>query len=85
MDFYFKKMNTKYDNGTVDYYLGEQQIHVNELIGNEVEFIYNGQINCTSCGKKTKTSFAQGFCYSCFINAKLNLDKKVLKYIELRK
>ncbi|MFT4695294.1 MAG: hypothetical protein ACI8RY_000450 [Urechidicola sp.] len=69
MDFYFKKMNTKYDNGTVDYYLGEQQIHVNELIGNEVEFIYNGQINCTSCGKKTKTSFAQGFCYSCFINA----------------
>ena len=34
MDFYFKKMDTKYDNGTVDYYLGEQQIHVNELIGN---------------------------------------------------
>jgi len=62
-------MNTSYDNDTVDYYLGEQQIHVNELIGSEVEFIYNGQINCTSCGKKTKTSFAQGFCYSCFINA----------------
>jgi hypothetical protein len=31
-------MNTSYDNDTVDYYLGEQQIHVNELIGNEIEF-----------------------------------------------
>ena len=69
MEFYFKKMNTSYDNDTVDYFLGEQQIHVNDLIGHEVEFNYSGQINCTSCGKKTKTSFAQGFCYSCFINA----------------
>ena len=69
MEFYFKKMNTSYDNDTVDYFLGEQQIHVNDLIGHEVEFNYSGQINCTACGKKTKTSFAQGFCYSCFINA----------------
>ena len=69
MEFYIKKMNTSYENDTVDYYLGEQQIHVNELIGNEIEFNFKGEINCTTCGKKTKTSFAQGFCYSCFINA----------------
>ena len=69
MDFYIKKMNTSYDNDTVDYYLGEQQIHVNELIGNEVEFKYGGEINCTVCGKKTKTSFGQGFCYNHFMNA----------------
>ncbi|MEN8928092.1 MAG: DUF2797 domain-containing protein [Flavobacteriales bacterium] len=69
MDFYIKKMNTSYDNDTVDYYLGEQQIHVNELIGNEIEFNYGGVINCTVCGKKTKTSFGQGFCYNHFINS----------------
>jgi hypothetical protein len=69
MKFHLKKMNTNYDNEVVDYYLGEQQIHVNELIGNEVEFKYSGEINCTACGKKTKTSFGQGFCYSCFMNA----------------
>ena len=69
MDFYIKKMNTSYDNDTVDYYLGEQQIHVNELIGNEIEFKYSGEINCTVCGKKTKTSFGQGFCYNHFMNS----------------
>ena len=33
-------MKTNYDNDVVDYYLGEEQIHVNELIGNEIEFNY---------------------------------------------
>lgn len=69
MNFYLKKMNTSYNNETVDYYLGENQLHVNELVGRDVEFNYSGEINCVACGKKTKTSFGQGFCYSCFMNA----------------
>ena len=62
MKFHIRKMNTNYDNEVVDYYLGEEQLHINELIGNEVEFVYSGDINCIVCGKKTKTSF--GFSLS---------------------
>src|SRR5680860_390816 len=30
---------------------------------------FTGKINCISCGKKTKTSFGQGFCYNCLQTA----------------
>jgi len=30
---------------------------------------FTGQINCISCGKITKTSFNQGFCYNCLQTA----------------
>ena len=30
---------------------------------------FTGQINCISCGKVTKKSFNQGFCYSCLQTA----------------
>jgi hypothetical protein len=26
---------------------------------------YLGAIHCTHCGRKTKTSFSQGYCYPC--------------------
>jgi hypothetical protein len=38
---------------------------MNEWIGSNIRLRFTGQINCISCGKKTKTSFNQGFCYSC--------------------
>ena len=46
--------------------IGDQQVNMNELIGQQIQFQFDGQINCIACGKKTKTSFGQGFCYSCF-------------------
>jgi hypothetical protein len=46
--------------------IGDQLVNMNELIGKQLLFQFDGQINCISCGKKTKTSFGQGFCYSCF-------------------
>jgi hypothetical protein len=46
--------------------IGEELIPMNPLIGKQIHFNYLGQINCIHCGKKTKTSFAQGYCYSCF-------------------
>lgn len=49
--------------------LGDELIEMNELIGREIELIYSGRINCISCGKKTKTSFGQGFCYKCLQTA----------------
>lgn len=55
----------------VEYFLpvGETEIPMNELIGKAISLKFTGQINCISCGKKTKTSFGQGFCYSCLQTA----------------
>ncbi|MEX1192182.1 MAG: DUF2797 domain-containing protein [Brumimicrobium sp.] len=47
----------------------EEEIIANELIGKEITFSFDGTIICKSCGRKTKTSFNQGFCYPCFKNA----------------
>jgi hypothetical protein len=49
--------------------IGEQQINMNALIGKDIKMNYEGQINCISCGKRTKTSFSQGFCYNCLQTA----------------
>ncbi|WP_423129492.1 DUF2797 domain-containing protein [Gaoshiqia sp. Z1-71] len=55
----------------IQYYLpvGDQQIDMNALLGKQISFRFDGQINCVACGKKTKTSFGQGFCYSCLQTA----------------
>ena len=45
--------------------LGEQQIDMNTLIGKVVRLEHLGQINCSHCGKATKKSYSQGFCYPC--------------------
>ncbi|MBF8723314.1 DUF2797 domain-containing protein [Pseudomonas guariconensis] len=45
--------------------LGEEQVPVNPLIGSTVRLEYLGAIHCTHCGKRTKTSFSQGYCYPC--------------------
>jgi len=47
----------------------ENTLHLNKGIGKQVVLNYLQQINCKRCGRKTKTSFAQGFCYPCFKNA----------------
>lgn len=55
----------------VQYFLpiGETEIEMNSLIGKEIKMNFAGQINCISCGKRTKTSFSQGFCYNCLQTA----------------
>lgn len=45
--------------------LGETELPMNELMGKPLSLRFTGQINCIACGKKTKTSFGQGFCYNC--------------------
>lgn len=55
----------------VQYYLPYEGglIHMNELIGKEIDLVFEGIINCMICGKKTKKSFGNGACYNCFMNA----------------
>lgn len=54
----------------VNYYLplSGNEIFMNELIGKPIEICYLDEINCISCGRKTYRSFAQGYCYPCFIS-----------------
>ncbi len=65
-----RKMRTEL-NEPVNYSLpiGDELIDMNALIGKEISMRFDGQINCISCGKKTKTSFNQGFCYNCLQTA----------------
>jgi hypothetical protein len=55
----------------VNYFLpvGDNEIKMNDLIGKKITMKFTGQINCISCGKQTKTSFGQGFCYNCLQTA----------------
>lgn len=54
-------------NDVVDYYLpiGDQQLHLNPLIGKSLKLTHTGNIFCQSCGKKTKKSYSQGHCFPC--------------------
>lgn len=62
-------MKTTLD-GTVQYHLSlSEELYMNDLVGKEISLTWTGRINCTSCGKVTKKSFGQGFCYSCFSSA----------------
>lgn len=49
--------------------LNSQEVYMNDLLGKQIKLAYKNQINCIKCGRKTKTSFAQGYCYPCFISA----------------
>jgi len=48
--------------------LGSDFIPLNELVGRHIELEYLSEIQCVNCGSVTKKSFAQGFCYRCFIS-----------------
>ncbi|AMO57059.1 hypothetical protein EZMO1_3024 [Endozoicomonas montiporae CL-33] len=62
-----KKMVSELQDSVV-YHLpvGDQQVAMNELIGKKIVLDYQGEINCCHCGRKTKKSFSQGYCYPCF-------------------
>jgi hypothetical protein len=54
--------------------MGDHEVKMNDLIGQEIQLKFTGNIFCVSCGKQTKKSFGQGFCYPCFINSPDNSD-----------
>lgn len=45
--------------------LGEVQFGLTERVGKNLKLNFTGQIFCTNCGKKTKKSYSQGYCYPC--------------------
>ncbi|MCF7981336.1 MAG: DUF2797 domain-containing protein [Pseudomonadales bacterium] len=45
--------------------LGESLILLNPYLGQKICLSYQGQIHCVHCGRLTKKSFNQGYCYPC--------------------
>lgn len=65
-----RKMSVDLVDGEVRYELNlDEKIVMNNLVGREITLTYLGQINCQKCGKITKNSFGEGFCYPCFSSA----------------
>lgn len=53
---------------TVQYYLplGQEKLHLNPLIGSRIQLKHTGVIQCSHCGRGTRKSYSQGYCYPCF-------------------
>jgi len=47
--------------------LGEHEIPLNDYLGRQLQLHFRGNITCIHCGRKTKKSFNQGYCYPCFM------------------
>jgi len=69
------KMHTKHSS-PVEYELmfDEKSVCMNDFIKKYIVLKYENEINCIDCGRKTSKSFAQGFCYPCFINSPLTSE-----------
>ncbi len=60
------KMAVRLDN-PVQYALrlDDAEVAVNPLLGKTLRLEFLGAIHCSHCGRRTKKSYAQGYCYPC--------------------
>ena len=64
---HLQKMTTRLDQPvSYELHLDDQVVALNPLIGSHIELQFNQQIHCNNCGRLSKKSFAQGYCYPCF-------------------
>lgn len=63
---HIKKMQSELAE-TVQYSLpiGDELIGLNQYLGKPIKLSYKDEIHCSNCGKRTKKSYSQGFCYVC--------------------
>ena len=65
-----RKMETRLEDGAqYTLVLDRNPIDMNARIGKTIKLSFDGTINCIACGRITKKSFGQGFCFPCFRNA----------------
>jgi len=61
------KMHSRLEDPVVyELELGGQTLTLNDCIGNIIRIEYLQEIECIHCGRITKKSFNQGYCYPCF-------------------
>ena len=55
------------ESGEVSYTisLGNESIEASDCLEKKVTLSFIGEINCIHCGRKTKKSFSQGYCFPC--------------------
>ncbi len=60
-------LDTEDPSKLVEYFLplGEQEISLNPYIGKTLKLEFVGAITCQHCGRQTKKSFSQGYCFPC--------------------
>ena len=46
--------------------MGDEEIALNPLVGEQLCLHFNGRIHCIACGREIKKSFNQGYCFPCF-------------------
>jgi len=46
--------------------VGDAQVPLNPLLGARLRLAHTGRIHCVACGRETRKSFNQGYCYPCF-------------------
>jgi hypothetical protein len=69
------KMHVHHTNPvSYDLEFGASILRINDVIGKGIRISFAGQINCVNCGKITKKSFGEGYCYPCFISAPSNSE-----------
>jgi hypothetical protein len=53
--------------GEVNYFLpvGKDDLPLNPLVGEKLTLEFLGNIICKNCGRQTRKSFSQGFCFPC--------------------
>lgn len=64
-----RKMSASADaDGRVSYQLklGDELFPLEQALGQKVSLQFSGQIHCIHCGRESKKSFSQGYCYPCF-------------------
>lgn len=62
-----RKMRTRLEKPvSYELVLDETVFSLNPIIGQTVKLRHTGKIVCVHCGRSTKKSFNQGYCYPCF-------------------
>ncbi len=62
-----RKMRSQLDKPVrYELLLSDEVVSLNAMIGKEIKLNYTGRIACVHCGRVTKKSFNQGYCYPCF-------------------
>jgi hypothetical protein len=69
MQGHLRKMRAKLEKPVqYELLLSDQVMPLNPFIGKPINLVYMGNIFCVHCGRATKKSFNQGYCYPCFIS-----------------
>lgn len=46
--------------------VGDSLFRISDRVGSRVTLEFTGTISCIACGRRTRKSFSQGYCYPCF-------------------